>query len=176
MDDLLSRVPAAVRPRLLEIVGLTDAFADAHLNPEFKALCRAVAAAACEEGVPVTSGKAAGWAAGVLAAVGYANFLGDPSQPFHMTADDMARKVGVSPATLHNKWKVIRDVLGVDRFDPRFSTREITDRNPLVWMLMVNGLPMDIRHAPREAQEAAYRKGLIPYIPADHGRGTADGR
>jgi hypothetical protein len=26
---------------------------------------------------------------------------------------------------------------------------------------------MDIRHAPRELQEAAFAKGLIPYIPAD---------
>ncbi len=34
-------------------------------------------------------------------------------------------------------------------------------------MLSVNGLLMDIRQAPREAQEVAFRKGLIPYIPAD---------
>jgi hypothetical protein len=26
---------------------------------------------------------------------------------------------------------------------------------------------MDIRYAPREIQVAAYKKGLIPYIPAD---------
>ena len=39
--------------------------------------------------------------------------------------------------------------------------------NPLVWMLSVNGLLMDIRDAPREAQVVAFEKGLIPYIPAD---------
>jgi hypothetical protein len=39
--------------------------------------------------------------------------------------------------------------------------------NPMVWMLEVNGFLMDIRHAPREAQEIAFEKGLIPYIPAD---------
>ena len=37
----------------------------------------------------------------------------------------------------------------------------------LVWTLQVNGLAMDIRTAPREAQEEAFRQGLIPYIPAD---------
>ena len=41
------------------------------------------------------------------------------------------------------------------------------DDNPLIWMLEVNGLLMDIRHCPREAQVVAFEKGLIPYIPAD---------
>jgi hypothetical protein len=26
---------------------------------------------------------------------------------------------------------------------------------------------VDVRHAPREVQEIAFNKGLIPYIPAD---------
>jgi len=34
-------------------------------------------------------------------------------------------------------------------------------------MLQVNGLLMDIRDAPVEAQRIAYEKGLIPYIPAE---------
>jgi len=34
-------------------------------------------------------------------------------------------------------------------------------------MLEVNGFLMDIRSAPRELQEVAFEKGLIPYIPAD---------
>ena len=38
--------------------------------------------------------------------------------------------------------------------------------NPLVWMLEVNGLVIDIRHAPAELQRLAYEKGLIPFIPA----------
>ena len=36
-----------------------------------------------------------------------------------------------------------------------------------IWMLEVNGLIMDIRRCPREAQAVAFEKGLIPYIPAD---------
>ena len=31
----------------------------------------------------------------------------------------------------------------------------------------MNGMMMDIRDAPREAQEAAYERGLIPYIPGE---------
>ena len=37
----------------------------------------------------------------------------------------------------------------------------------MVWLLNVNGFMMDVRHAPREVQEIAFNKGLIPYIPAD---------
>jgi hypothetical protein len=43
----------------------------------------------------------------------------------------------------------------------------MTDQNPFTWVLSVNGVPMDIRTAPRGAQEEAFRRGLIPYIPAD---------
>ena len=41
------------------------------------------------------------------------------------------------------------------------------DDNPIIWMVEVNGFPMDIRRCPREAQAIAFEKGLIPYIPAD---------
>ena len=39
--------------------------------------------------------------------------------------------------------------------------------NPLIWMLNVNGFMMDVRKAPREVQQIAFEKELIPYIPAD---------
>jgi hypothetical protein len=37
----------------------------------------------------------------------------------------------------------------------------------MIWILNINGIIMDVRHAPREVQEIAFNKGLIPYIPAD---------
>ena len=39
--------------------------------------------------------------------------------------------------------------------------------NPLLWMAEVNGLLVDLRTMPREVQEVAFAKGIIPYIPAD---------
>ena len=49
--------------------------------------------------------------------------------------------------------------------DPDWSLPSMVEKNPLIWMLEVNGLIIDVRHAPREIQEEAFRKGLIPYIP-----------
>jgi hypothetical protein len=34
-------------------------------------------------------------------------------------------------------------------------------------MLTIDGWPMDIRDAPIELHEAAFRKGLIPYVPGE---------
>jgi hypothetical protein len=39
-------------------------------------------------------------------------------------------------------------------------------------MLQVNGFMVDVRHVPREVQEIAFNKGLIPYIPADRQQGA----
>ncbi len=81
----------------------------------------------------------------------------------------MARAIGVSPATLMNKAKVIRDGLDLRRMDPRWSTQRMLEHNPLGWMLEIDGLPYDIRRAPRHIQEEAYRRGLIPFVPDEPG-------
>ena len=58
-------------------------------------------------------------------------------------------------------------MLRIHQLDPTWSLPSRLDDIPLVWMLQVNGFMMDVRHAPREVQEIAFNKGLIPYIPAD---------
>ena len=171
MEPLAEQIPKKLRPRIAEIMAITDRFCDDHLDAEFKRLCRDMIATLYAEGCPLTSGKAAGWAAGVVYSIGWVNFLNDPSQPHHMKAEDMAKAVGVSEATLMNRAKVIRETLDLRRMDPQWSTRGIMDHNPLVWMVEVNGLPYDIRQAPRPVQEEAVRRGIIPYVP-----GEAEGR
>jgi hypothetical protein len=171
MDPLVEQIPEKLRGRFADIVTATDRFCGEHLDAEFKRLCREMVAALCMEDCPVTSGKAAGWAAGVVYSIGWVNFLGDPAQPHHMTAEDMAKGVGVSEATLMNRAKVIRQGLDLSRMDPRWSTKGILDHNPLVWMVEINGLPYDIRQAPRHVQEEAVRRGIIPYLPGDEAKG-----
>jgi hypothetical protein len=74
---------------------------------------------------------------------------------------------GVNQSSGANEAKLIRDTFGMYQFDPNWCLPSLIDQNPLVWMLQVNGLMVDVRHMPREVQEIAFQKGLIPYIPAD---------
>jgi hypothetical protein len=104
-------------------------------------------------------------------AVGWVNFLGDPSQTPHLKMADIDEGFGVSEASGSAKAKAIRELLKMRRFDPEWTLPSRMDDNPLVWLLNVNGLLVDTRQAPREAQEVAFQKGLIPYIPADRQRG-----
>ncbi len=63
------------------------------------------------------------------------------------------------------KSKQIRDLLDMYQMTPDWTLPSKIDKNPLIWMIQVNGIIIDARHAPREIQEEAFRKGLIPYIP-----------
>lgn len=167
LRELMAEVPKAYVARFNELVGLTNAFCDECLNDEYKDLCREMAVAVCQKGSPVLKGKPLGWAAGIVYAIGRVNFLDDPSQTPHMKSIEIARGFGVSIATMQAKAKVIREGLDLIPFHPDWSLPSRLDDNPLVWILEVNGFPMDIRCAPREAQVVAYEKGLIPYIPED---------
>jgi hypothetical protein len=167
LRGLMAEVPTAYAARFTGLVGLTDAFCDAHLNAEYKDLCREMAVVVCQKDSPVLNGKTEGWAAGIVYALGRVNFLDDPSQTPHMKSKDIAEGFRVSMATMQAKAKVIREGLDLVPFHPDWCLPSKMDDNPLVWMLEVNGFLMDIRMAPREAQVAAYERGLIPYIPAD---------
>jgi hypothetical protein len=53
--------------------------------------------------------------------------------------------------------------------DPAWMLKDVVDQSALVWMAEVNSILVDIRDMPREVRVIAYEKGIIPYIPADHG-------
>ncbi|MFH5802746.1 DUF6398 domain-containing protein [Alienimonas sp. DA493] len=128
---LLDEVPLKLRPRFLEIVERTDAVCDAHLTDEYRGLCRAMTAALCQEGAPVGRGKAESWAAGVVYSVGSVNFLTDPSQDPHLRAEEIAAACGVSPATMYNKARVLREGLDLSPLDPEWMLSERRKRSPL---------------------------------------------
>ena len=123
---------------------------------------------------PLARGKPEVWACGIVYALGTVNFLFDKTQIPHMRADELCALFGVSQSTGANKAKLIRDMFGMFQMDPRWCLPSFLDKNPMVWMIQVNGLIMDARYVPREIQEEAYRLGLIPYVPADRSSNTGD--
>lgn len=168
-------VPKEMRATYDAIVALTDKVCQEHLNAEYALMCRKLAAAlARKRPSPLARGKTEVWACGIAYTIGMVNFLFDKTQKPHMRADELCRAFGVSPSTGSNKSQVIRKMFNMMRFDPRWTLPSLMDQNPLVWMIMVNGFIIDARYAPREVQEIAFRKGLIPYIPGERPQDDED--
>lgn len=163
-------VPKKMEVRYQEIIAITDTFCAEHLNEEYATLCRSMAATlARKRPSPLESGRAKTWAAAIAHAIGRVNFLFDKTQTPHIRADDLSAAFGVSKSTAANKSKQIMDVLNIGLMDPQWTLPSRMNDNMMAWMIMVNGLIVDVRSMPREIQEIAYQKGLIPYIPADAG-------
>lgn len=154
------------------IIGLLDQFCKEHLNEEYAVLCRKLAEKlARKRPSPLLHGSPNAWASGIVRAIGGVNFLHDKSQTPYMRSTDIDHYLGTSPSSGAAKLAAIRKMLGMHQLDPNWSLPSRLQDNPLVWMLQVNGFMVDVRHAPREVQEIAFNKGLIPYIPADREQG-----
>ena len=156
-----------VKQAFTAIVELIDAFCEKHLNKDYSELCEEMAVELCDVGLPINKGKPASWASGIVHAVGWVNCLQDPTLSPHMTSTQVAEGFGVSQGTMMAKSRIIRDELDIVTLDPDWCLPALLKDNPMVWMFDVGGFIMDIRMAPREVQEEAYRQGLIPFIPAD---------
>lgn len=166
--ECVEAVPTALREVFVEIVALTDRFCQERLNAEYQMMCRELAVALCQPGSPATRGKRESWASGVAYAVGWVNFLGDPSNDPHVRSEDVSAAFGVSMATMQSKSKVLREGLDLIQLDPRFTLPSRLDDNPLVWMMeLEGGIIVDARNMPREFLEGAFEAGLIPYVPTD---------
>jgi hypothetical protein len=163
--------PSAVRPAYDDMVALTDAFCRDHLTGEYQVLCRKLAGAlARKRPSPLLSGKPATWACGIVRTIGWVNFLDDRSQKPHMKLTAIDKAYGVAESTGQGKSKAIRDLLKIRTNDTRWTLPSQLDRNPMAWMIEINGFIVDARHLKREFQEEALRKGLIPYIPEKEDR------
>jgi len=161
-----------VQPVFEEIAGLVEAFCREHLNAEYADLCRSpTEKLARKRPSPLVSGKPNTWASGIVRTVGWVNFLYDKTQKPHMRLSDIDAGFGISESSGAAKLAAIRTMLKITPLNFEWTLPSRLDDNPLVWMLKANGLMMDARQAPREVQEIAFNKGLIPYIPADRQQG-----
>jgi hypothetical protein len=150
------------------VIGLIDQFCKEYLNEEYAVLCRKLAEKlGRKRPSPLLHGSPHAWASGIVRAVGGVNFLHDKSQTPYMRSTDIDHYLGTSPSSGAAKLAAIRKMFKMYQLDPNWTLPSRLEDNPMVWMLQVNGFMVDVRHAPREVQEIAFNKGLIPYIPAD---------
>jgi len=161
-----ARVPEKMQAKYDEITTLTDATCAEHLNDEYAQLCRKLAAKLSRKRPsPLERGRVKTWAAAIVYTIGQINFLFDKSQTPHIRAVDLCELMGVGKSTMENMAKQIHSMLNINRMDFHWMLPSRTGKSPIVWLISVNGLTVDVRTMPREVQEEAYRKGLIPYLP-----------
>ncbi len=164
MDQL--NVPHVVRPYADQVVAVTDVVCREHLDGEYADLCRAVVGKlGRKRPSPLTRGDPRIWASGVVYAVGQLNFVFDPAQTPHATADQLSGWLGVKKTTMASKARWIRDTLKLSHLDGEFMRRDLVEASPLTWLLEVDGMLVDIRRAPVQVQVHAFELGLIPYVP-----------
>lgn len=163
-------VPKPMQANYDAVVTLTDAFSRDHLTDEYRDLARAMTASLLRKRPsPLASGQPRTWACGIIHVLGQLNFLSDKTSQPHMTMAEICAGFGVGQSTASAKARVILTALHTNRMDPTWMLRSNVDRNPLIWLVEVNGFLVDVREMPREVQVIAYEKGMIPYIPADQG-------
>lgn len=159
-------VPKEMQDKYNEITEILKNFCKDNLNEEYELVCCQLNAALCRKRPsPLVKGKANTWACGIVHTVGTVNFLFDVSQKPSMKAKELYSKFGVNENTGCGKSKQIRDMMKIGVFEPKWTLPSRIGDNPMVWRIMVNGFSLDARYVPREVQEEAYKRGLIPYLP-----------
>lgn len=162
-------VPKYLQEHYNTIVKITDEFCQKYLNDEYAQLCRKMAAAlARKRPSPFLTGYIDIWAAGIIYTAGSNNFLFDKSLQPYMPLQEVCEKLGVSQSTISQKSTVIRRLLKIHHADPNWALPSRLEDSEIFWVIQVNGIFIDARECPREIQETAYKKGLIPYIPEKH--------
>jgi hypothetical protein len=160
------RVPTKLRKQVDAIVKRTDAFCAEHLHEGLARLARKAAAALSRKRPsPLEHGRANTWACGILYALCQVNFVFDPGNAHHISSAELCEALGVAARTGEDRAKRVREALKMSAFDPEWYFTGPIDDDPLAWYITVQGVAVDARTMPREVQEAAYEKGLIPYLP-----------
>jgi hypothetical protein len=81
-----------------------------------------------------------------------------------MTADQLARALGVVKTTMANKAGLINRTLTIGAFEPELTRSAMIAQHPMAWLVMVDGFVVDARTRPPDLQDEARRRGLIPAI------------
>ena len=130
-----SRDARRAKQRLFE---MTDAFCDAHLDADYKRLCRKmIEKLARKRPPPFLRGRLDIWAAGIVYALGSANFLFDKSFRPYISAADLCAHFGTKPGSTAQKAAAIRDLFDLDLFsNSEFQTKRMkADMAPVEEMM-----------------------------------------
>jgi hypothetical protein len=144
-----------IQERQQKILELVREFCGKKLDEEYFELSeRLIQKLGRKRNVPFTTGQTQIWAAAVIHALGTINFLFDKSFEPYVSIDEINNFFGTTKSTTTNKSKQIRDLLKLDRWDNEFSTRRMSESNPIANFVMVDGIIVPLDTLPEQYQIA----------------------
>ena len=118
----MGTVPKAMRGKYDEIAAIIVPYCDDYLDDEYKELClHALERLSRKRPSPLLNRRPGTWAAGIIYAVGQANWIFDKSQPIHTTAEELVGPLGVSKSTASSTAAEIRKWLNIDYFSAEWT-------------------------------------------------------
>ena len=165
-------IPKNMQDKYNEIAQLIDKFCDEMIhekyNKDFKSVCHRLLEKLCRKRPsPLLGGRVHTWAAGIVYAIGAANFIFDKDQEYYMTSKELASGFGIAATTAGTKAGEIRKMFNINYFNHEWMLPKLKEKNPMLWFIQVNGLIVDARDMPLEIQEQAFEMGIIPYVPGE---------
>ena len=160
-------VPKIMQATYDAMAEILKPYCDEYLNAEYLELCLHAVEKLCRKRPsPLVGGRLHTWAAGIVYAIGQANFIFDPSQPIHLTAEELSAPFGVAKSMAGNKAAEVRKLLKIGRWTSEWMLPSIVEERPFVWFVEYNGMVVDARVLPLDLQIFCAKKGWIPYVPA----------
>lgn len=164
----MSVIPKEIEDRYYNIIDLIKSFCDSYLNDEYKNLCINLCEEVCRKNPKgISRGKIDVWAPSIIHVVGKVNFLFDPSEAIHIKAKDLYSYFKVSGSSVSSKSNNISDLLDITPLDLKWTIPSNLSKNPLTWLVNLDGFITDIRYVPKEIQEKALKDGIISHIPEE---------
>jgi hypothetical protein len=127
----------AKEDKIEAISGLIHQFCSERLNEEFLDISlHVLQKLSRKRPSPLASGRAHTWACGIIYAVASNNFVFDRSQPYYMSAQDIADGFGLSKSTAQNQAANINKMLKIDYFKAEYVIASLRDdENGLIQMV-----------------------------------------
>jgi hypothetical protein len=162
------KIPKDMQAKYDEVAPIIIDFCDKKLNDDYKGLCLHLLEKLCRERPsPLSGGRPHSWAAGIVYAIGQANFIFDKTRKINMAAAELASGFGISVNTARNKANELQEMFDVGFFNHKWLLPEMIENISAIWMIKLNGIIVDVRMMSLEIQQQAYEMGIIPYVPGE---------
>lgn len=123
-----------------ELMELAQNFSREYLDEEYEEVVeKLIAKMVLKRDGPFMAGRTETWAAAVIHALGTINFLFDDSIEPYASVDDISSFFGTKNSTVTRKSKTIRDMFKMNHFDAEFSTKTMSDSDPMNNFKMLDG-------------------------------------